>query len=1554
MFFTLFIVNLCLCSSIAIATTTASIELRSAIVVEGQSPFAGRYSSTISSNIINDRRMVERWQRDPWRSRRKELVVYLESEDGYSTTDPMQLVLGFPNGIEQAVDIDCSEMLGIFFVDIPLDLINSVGYPTYMKLVKERVSDEDWKPKRITAIVRDGGMAHSDWYLFFHLEDPGFVLTATHNEWEHSLDIPDSDTHFAYVLKTETTQAAKGDVYSTLVLKNGVRIRNKLYNKNFEQFEVGVSTVATAYPFKLEDVDYIEITDESGALVLSSVRVYTFNHALLLDSMVHENLSVSRGRNIVDFVPNYNEVVLVPYVKAKLAEVVMSAPRKVNDAERVHLQLHLDDGRVLKSEVSGKNYTFFIPSEPYYVNNITKIVIDNQTASPDRIVYLSALQGSHFRFPIYTESNEPETLPLGVTVNGNRTTYDLTQYGQLTTPHNNTYKEHVVNRETGETILGFSSRLSSLDPAYIAEDFYIQYSTEPFNPIEYSYLVSFTEEQIQKHNEFIERSRQLDNPKAPRFRFELDLLNAEPLTGFIPNVAQFSRSEDGTNVRPVYPTISAYREDTTGKVVIEGNVFPDTSHLLLLVYKDSDARSLLPGTSLDLFNLDRGEITLTRNTDDRALSSEAYNRVKNELSRMMPRDVVDYILDESLDLSAGKIGDAVVSQLPSYISIPFGSIIRDTLNDLIGLEDIVVKDLFTEPIAPQDSKDDFEFRYKVPLTSEIKGLGTAAPQFRLTANIENAVGNAIVEMHGNTTPYNTTVRSLGGDRYEILSDTKMMQYEDSVTLVLSTNIGRDFSIDNLAKDIYDFISTLGIRADEEKIRELLQEHLAGGDVVAAISGLVIDNIPVVGTLISLSGLQDNLERGIRRILALKEIENRVSFSNIRFEAVADANPSIMYINNLAFSMSQPYIDADMVAYYQDYLQQKLGTPYRSIDAQDVTKEMLILEDAKYSWDGQRAKLKLLFNQPVFIKNYDARVAFDMSLSEMGSDPYLDVVDGRPAVIFTLDSRENLLRQPDLFKTRGVLCMNEVFFRVLYSGVDFMAVNHHAELTGYKEDGQYYELFSQVSADKYNLMGIFPTQVGTTYEYTLEEPHYLDGSLSFKETLVDYTVYDTHAVYEFLIETRQRESSKVYEVSDDAIYTIRGENRIPIVLAADTWEFNYRDDQRRLITGSGKIISHDEQGLVVRLDYFGTQVTHYEYGVGRVWHRDSGQFYSNTEELSSVTIPLPDKPIEEVSDPQEDEYCLSGKILDVHGQGIEGVRITFSDGDCVTTDEEGRWQAEGFTGSIRVVPIHDVYSFSPAYYWVQGEEELHFTGGTWIGDVWKHINLNVRDFEPFQDKRVRQALMLGIDRQRLIEEIEGLVEYYTETSYLPYSPRHPLVTVDVMEEIHKYQYDPLQAKTLLNEAGFGPDGEELYINFRTEAGNTPRERVQLLIKEMWEELGIVVEIENLPSSQLLDPSHLYRREWPGAIMFAWIFYPTALPNLWHSYSIPTKEYDWSGQNVAGWSNPEADRLIEKIVFYEEENEENKRAYMGELMEIWSNDLPSLPLFFRINFEEDLEE
>ena len=246
------------------------------------------------------------------------------------------------------------------------------------------------------------------------------------------------------------------------------------------------------------------------------------------------------------------------------------------------------------------------------------------------------------------------------------------------------------------------------------------------------------------------------------------------------------------------------------------------------------------------------------------------------------------------------------------------------------------------------------------------------------------------------------------------------------------------------------------------------------------------------------------------------------------------------------------------------------------------------------------------------------------------------------------------------------------------------------------------------------------------------------------------------------------------------------------------------------------------------------------------------------------------------------------------------------------------------------------------------DEIHvnYTPAT----VWEHIDLNRRDFKPFRDKRVRKALVHGIDRQTLVD---ALFNGKQEVAHTMMAKRHPLYTDEAKEVITKYEYNPEKAKELLKEAGYtmkngvmtSPEGTELVINLRTTAGNRPREMALQVIQDYWKQIGVKAEIEVMPPNVLFDNNHFYRREWPGGILFAWISSPTSLQALWKSEEIPTEENGWAGQNIAGYSNPVADKMINKME--KTMSEKRRQAYALELLKVWTDDIPSIPLWYRLN-------
>ncbi|UFN48773.1 peptide ABC transporter substrate-binding protein [Roseomonas sp. OT10] len=231
-----------------------------------------------------------------------------------------------------------------------------------------------------------------------------------------------------------------------------------------------------------------------------------------------------------------------------------------------------------------------------------------------------------------------------------------------------------------------------------------------------------------------------------------------------------------------------------------------------------------------------------------------------------------------------------------------------------------------------------------------------------------------------------------------------------------------------------------------------------------------------------------------------------------------------------------------------------------------------------------------------------------------------------------------------------------------------------------------------------------------------------------------------------------------------------------------------------------------------------------------------------------------------------------------------------------------------------------------------------------GLVWEHIDLNL-DNPVLADVRVRQALLLGMDRGRIVQSLYGGRQPVAATGIHPDDPMSD-------PEVRRWPFDPARAQALLEEAGWKPGeggirrnaaGERLSFEFMTTAGNRAREQVQQVIQGMWRAIGVEARIRNEPP-RVLFAETLSQRRFTGGALFAWVSSPENVPrSTLHSSEIPTAERNWSGQNYPGFRNAEMDALIEALP--EELDPAKRRPLWARLQAITAEQLPALPLWHR---------
>lgn len=231
-----------------------------------------------------------------------------------------------------------------------------------------------------------------------------------------------------------------------------------------------------------------------------------------------------------------------------------------------------------------------------------------------------------------------------------------------------------------------------------------------------------------------------------------------------------------------------------------------------------------------------------------------------------------------------------------------------------------------------------------------------------------------------------------------------------------------------------------------------------------------------------------------------------------------------------------------------------------------------------------------------------------------------------------------------------------------------------------------------------------------------------------------------------------------------------------------------------------------------------------------------------------------------------------------------------------------------------------------------------------GLIYEHIDLNL-DNPLLADRRVRQALLYGIDRNAIVAKLfdnkQPVAHGYIAETRPEFDPTAP-----------RYAYDPKKAAALLDEAGFktmkdgyrhNAEGKRLSLELATTGGQRVRELVQQVLQSQWKQIGVEIRLRADPP-RVFSANALNRRGLEAMAMYAWISSPQSVPrSMLHSKEIPAADNGWSGQNYPGYRNPQMDEVVEALET--ELDVEKRKALWGRFQHLYATDLPVLPLYFR---------
>ncbi len=204
-------------------------------------------------------------------------------------------------------------------------------------------------------------------------------------------------------------------------------------------------------------------------------------------------------------------------------------------------------------------------------------------------------------------------------------------------------------------------------------------------------------------------------------------------------------------------------------------------------------------------------------------------------------------------------------------------------------------------------------------------------------------------------------------------------------------------------------------------------------------------------------------------------------------------------------------------------------------------------------------------------------------------------------------------------------------------------------------------------------------------------------------------------------------------------------------------------------------------------------------------------------------------------------------------------------------------------------------------------------------------------KPFDDRRVRQALSMVIDRQFLAERIWGGTMDPGYSFVPPGVETYGAPATVAWKDIDPYQRED-EAKRLLAEAGFGPGGQKLEVEIRLNNSENHR-ATAVAIADMWKALGVGTRL--LATDATTHYAFLRAKPPFDVARSGWFAdYPDAQNFLFLGQS------DNQALNVASFSNKNYDRLMHEAQV--ESSPERRRAILHEAEALLLDEQPFLVL------------
>lgn len=198
-----------------------------------------------------------------------------------------------------------------------------------------------------------------------------------------------------------------------------------------------------------------------------------------------------------------------------------------------------------------------------------------------------------------------------------------------------------------------------------------------------------------------------------------------------------------------------------------------------------------------------------------------------------------------------------------------------------------------------------------------------------------------------------------------------------------------------------------------------------------------------------------------------------------------------------------------------------------------------------------------------------------------------------------------------------------------------------------------------------------------------------------------------------------------------------------------------------------------------------------------------------------------------------------------------------------------------------------------------------------------------------DPKIREAIDIGINKKVIVDKL-----LYGKTTV----GSSPLSSGWAAPKIAPSEFAPDKAKKLLDDAGWKAgadgirvkDGVKASLTYQTTSGDKLRELAQQVIQEQLKDIGIALEIKNIPSASLLGTWGDNAPRAKGTFdINMWTTSPGIDPHAhlyiyYHSSQIPTEANKGEGQNYSRLKDADVDKALEEAGSVPDQ-EKRKAAY-----------------------------